>query len=163
MQELEPPDSHILQAVLGWLELGNVKEARAEWRQIQPENRRHPDAMEVYWQLLAVERNWSAALSVAEKMRASFPHRPAGWICQSYTLHEMNRTQEALERLRAVAERFPREGTIPYNLACYACRLGALEEAQNWLRRAIGIKNRFRDLALVDPDLEALRKVIRKL
>jgi hypothetical protein len=50
-------------------------------------------------------------------------------------------------------------GTIPYNLACYTCRLGRLEEARRWLARAIKIQGREATLAaaLEDPDLEAMR------
>ena len=37
-----------------------------------------------------------------------------------------------------------------------ACQLGQLEVARNWLARAIKIKAKYKQMALVDPDLKAL-------
>lgn len=163
MQNLEPPENHYLNAAIGWLELGSLKEAKAEWGRIRPGLRAHPDVLEVWWQICAVEKNWQAALSTAEELLHSSPERPAGWICQSYSLHELKRTREAWDRLLPLVEKFPGEATIPYNLACYACQLGQLDEARRWLQRAIGIKTKFRRMALNDPDLKPLRDLIRKL
>jgi predicted Zn-dependent protease len=157
MQDIAPPDSHHLRAAIGWLELGNVKEAQAEWRRISDHLRDHPGVLEVAWQIHAVDKKWSAALEVATKLLEYVPDSPAGWICQSYTLHEMKRTQEAWERLLRVVDRFPGEGTIPYNLACYACQMGELEVAKGWLAKAIKIKSKFKQMAQMDPDLKPLR------
>jgi hypothetical protein len=57
-------------------------------------------------------------------------------------------------------DRFPKEPTIPYNLACYACVLGRVEEARRLLERAITISGVHGDQvklqALDDPDLNGL-------
>ena len=62
------------------------------------------------------------------------------------------------------AEAFPKESIIPFNLACYACQMRQLEEARAWLRRAlkIGGKQKIKQLALDDPDLQPLWEEIRK-
>ena len=54
----------------------------------------------------------------------------------------MNRTLEAWDNLLPVAGKFPEVGTIPHNLACYACRLGNLEQAQSWLEKAMGVQGK---------------------
>ena len=46
MQELEPPDTHRLAAAIGWLELGNVSEARTEIETFPAELTDHPDVLE---------------------------------------------------------------------------------------------------------------------
>lgn len=163
MDELQPPDSHYLSAALGWLELGNLDEARLEWQQISEGSREFPEVMEVAWQIHAMAREWDHALGVARRLREVLPDNPAGWICQSYSLHELKLTQEAWDELRSVADRFDEEATIPYNLACYACQLGQLEEARSWLKRAIKIKPRFRGMAKQDPDLEPIRDQVSRL
>ena len=45
---------------------------------------------------------------------------------------------------------------IRYNLACYACRLGRLKEAWEWLEDAFELSdaNQVKLMALDDPDLE---------
>jgi hypothetical protein len=52
---------------------------------------------------------------------------------------------------------------IPYNLACYACQLGDLDDARRWLERAVALRSRadLRRLALNDHDLQPLWDEIR--
>ncbi len=58
------------------------------------------------------------------------PDEPPGWIHRSFGLHELGRTSEAEQLLLPAATKFPNEPIIPYNLACYACRLGNIEVAR---------------------------------
>jgi predicted Zn-dependent protease len=93
------------------------------------------------------------------------PQWPAGWIHQSYTLHELRRTNEAFQFLQAIVIKFPEESVIPYNLACYACQMGQLDVAQRWLNQAvrIGGKASVKEMAEEDADLEPLRSYIEAL
>jgi hypothetical protein len=73
--------------------------------------------------------------------------------------------EKSAEVLRPAVEKFPEEPTIPYNLACYECMLGNLDEARRWLQEAIkrgGLK-KIRTMALRDADLEAMWPEIKKL
>ena len=71
--------------------------------------------------------------------------------------------EKAWDALLPAAEKFPKEPVIPYNLACYACQLQKLEDARSWLKRAIEIggKERMKEMALEDPDLQPLWKEIQ--
>ena len=93
------------------------------------------------------------------------PQLPAGWIHQSYSLHELRRTDEAFQFLHAIVLKFPEESVIPYNLACYACQMGQLDVAQRWLNQAvrIGGKASVKEMAEQDADLEPLRSYIEAL
>lgn len=74
-------------------------------------------------------------------------------------MHELGRTQEAWETLARVQKRFPKEPTIAYNMACYACKLGNLELARERLDAALHIHpdpDALKKMALKDPDLLAL-------
>ncbi|MBL9139312.1 MAG: tetratricopeptide repeat protein [Verrucomicrobiales bacterium] len=142
MSDLHPPDSHFVNAAAGWLELGLPDEARRELTLINPAFRRHPEVLIVEWELLARDRRWDDALDIALRLLEADRARPTGWINRSYALHELRRTAEARDALLPALPLFPSIGVIPYNLACYACQLGRLEEARTWLRQAMKLDGR---------------------
>jgi tetratricopeptide (TPR) repeat protein len=165
MLPLDYPDRHHLNAAVGWLELGATKEAVRELAQIGAHNLFHPDVLGFRWHLLAGQRAWEDALEVARMHVRAEPKSAEAWIHQSFTLHELQRTDEALTELQRVADRFEDIGTIPYNLACYTCRLGRIEEARTWLKRACKLQGKKATLAMAadDPDLAAIRDELPKL
>lgn len=165
MEKLETPDTHYLNAAIGWIELGNPDEAIAELEMIAQENRNHPHALEVRWRIHAAAKNWTEALNAARKFLEVAPDSPIGWINQSYSLHELKRTQEALEALLQAATKFPTASIIPYNLACYACQLGQLEVARQCLAVAVELKSKdeIKAMALADLDLKPLWDFVHAL
>jgi len=160
MKRLEPPDSHFLKAATGWLGLGVAKEAKQELGQISAEQQGHPDVLEVWWRIAADEKDWDGALKIAQKLQVGAPERPEGWLHHAYALRRASGggLGKAWDALNPAAEKFPREPIIPFNLACYACQMGQLEEARVWLKRAveIGGKQTMKKMALNDPDLKPL-------
>lgn len=163
----EPPDRHYLLAAMGWLELGNPVEARAELARINPSLADNLAVLEVQWSILANEKNWPEALRAANRLIEAHSNEAAGWLHQAYALRRVpsGGLQAAWDALFPAANRFPQEPTIPYNLACYACQLGMQEEARNWLARAlkIGEPGKIREMALADRDLEPLWDEIRRM
>lgn len=160
MRKLGPPYSHHLSAAIGWLELGNPAEARAELEQIEPALRRHPSVLEAEWRIHAESRDWVAALPVAHELVKAAPRRVSGWLHFSYALRRVPEggLEAAWNALLPAYERFPKEATVAYNLACYACQLGRLPEAREWLQRALkaGIPSNIKTMALADDDLKPL-------
>src|SRR5947199_291248 len=73
-------------------------------------------------------------------------------------INELKRTQEAWDVLFPVAEKFPKNPTVKYNLACYATQLGRLWEAEQWLKLAfkVGDEKELRAMALQDVDLKPI-------
>jgi len=166
MKSLEPPDSLHLKAAQGWLELGNHIEADAELDEIAPALRIHPDVLEVRWQIYATARKWEACADIAATITRLAPDEPLGWIYRSFALHELKRTQEARDNLLPVVEAFPHEALMRYNLACYECQLGCLQQAKEWLQKAFETSReptQLRLMALEDPDLEPLWRGIGSL
>jgi hypothetical protein len=53
-------------------------------------------------------------------------------------------------------EKFPNDATTRYNLGCYACQLGDLEDAKKLVGEAIKMDSKFKLLALDDEDLVQL-------
>jgi predicted Zn-dependent protease len=158
VKNLPPHDLHHLRAAQAWFELGNSEEAFAELDAMSPQQRTHPEALTVRWSVYAKAKNWPACLDIATAITTLAPGSPAGWVHRSYTLHELHRTQEAWDALNAVAARFPKNPTIAYNLACYACQLGNTARARELLARAIDLGDpaATKLMALNDPDLTPL-------
>lgn len=156
---MSPADVHHLRAIEGWLELGNPGEAQAEFDQMAPALREHPELMILGARIQAGLGQWAACVAIGEKLVRTAPDRPQGWIDRSYALHELKRTQEALDQLRPAAERFPDIWTIPYNLGCYCAQLGRLADAETWLRKALAMDAAaVWAVAMTDPDLKPLHR-----
>jgi tetratricopeptide (TPR) repeat protein len=157
MRPLTAPDTHYLLAAQGWIELGNWLEAHKELERISPRSRLHPDVLEIRCQIYADARKWDACADVASTLVKLAPERPAGWLQRSYALHKMIRTQEALDNLLPVAEKFPGIWTIPYNLACYCSKMGLFDDAKEWFKKALLIgEEKVQAAGLDDPDLKPL-------
>ena len=167
MADIEPPDLYYCSATAGWLELGNVAEAEAEFARISKELRRHPDVLELEWALHAAKKNWAAGLETAQNLLHVAPDRALAWLHLAYAWRrvEGGGLLAAWEALLPAATKFPDEATVAFNLACYACQMGKLEEARVWLRRAMrsGGTEHIRKMALADPDLQPLWDEIKKM
>ncbi len=165
MKPLEYPDRHHLNAATGWLELGDVSETREELAKISTAQLENPEVLAIRWHLHSAEKDWDAALQVSRRHLLVEPDSAVAWINQSFALHELRRTDEAFRELRQVVDRFSDVGTIPYNLACYTCRLGRKDEARSWLKHARKIMGKKALIAMAadDPDLEALQNELNDL
>jgi tetratricopeptide (TPR) repeat protein len=154
-----------LQAAQGWFELGDHVEACGELEMISAQNRAHPGVLQVRWEIYAAAKKWEAALDITATFIQFVPEHPLGWLHRSFTLHELNRTAEARDNLLSVLDKFPDESVLRYNVACYECQLGRLEQAKDWLEKAfkMGNQRRMKLAALEDPDLEQLWKEIGNL
>lgn len=163
-ESIAPPDAFHLNAACGWLELGNAKEAAAELENISPRHRRHPDVLEMRWQIQARLDRWDHSLPIAEEMCRVAPDRPQSWLHKAVSLYRIKRTQDAWDTLLPMAERFPKSWVVAYDLSCYACQLGHLDKGRSWLRKAFSLagKHDIKSIALADPDLELIWPEIRK-
>jgi Flp pilus assembly protein TadD len=167
MEPLGPPDSHYLKAAIGWLELGCRGDALAELEQISPDSQSHPAVLEMRWMILAQDKQWEAALDVAQKLLSCAPDCASGWLNRAYALRRAPQggLEKAWEALRPAAEKFPKEPVVFYNLSCYACQMDRLDEARQWFQRALkaGKKNKIKLMALADADLKPLWEEIKNL
>ncbi len=163
---LETPDKHYYTAAVGWMELGNPREALNELDNISAEGSQDPQVLELRWGIYSTLKEWKLALKTAEKLIEVAPDKPGGYVNRSYSLHELKRTREAYELLLMAEKKFPDVSIIAYNLACYSCQLNRLEEAMEWLKKALLLeqdKNKIKTMALADPDLQPLWDKIKLL
>lgn len=165
MALLDYPERHHVKAAIGWAELGSFDEASAELSHLPDKYRENPEVLDVEWKIKAGLKQWSEALAIAERILSKLPEQVAGWIHRSYSLHELDRTDDAMECLLPAYHKFPEDFIVPYNLACYACRMGDLIGAKTWVERAIkrGDRNTVKKMALGDDDLAPLKAEIERL
>lgn len=156
---IEPPDSFLVRAAQGWLELGCADEAAKELAHVSRTLAEHPEVLELGWHIHSKLGQWQECVAVAERLSRSCPELPSGWVHLSFALHELKRTEEARDNLLRIQPLFSEDPLICYNLACYECQMGRLGMAREWLDRAFELGGRKRYLAMAkeDPDLVALR------
>jgi len=159
MRKLKHPDSFHLEAAEGWLELGDWLSADGELDLITPQLRAHPSVLVVRAMIYFKAKNWIGLIEISETLTKMLPKQSQGWIHRSFALHELKKTQEAFDRLAPVADRFPKEWIVPYNLACYAAQLGNIQESEAWFKKAMAIdEHTVKRSAIDDPDLDPLWK-----
>lgn len=169
MDKLEPPQVHYVSAAIGWLELGNLAEAKAELERIDREFYHYPQVLELRWSICAEEQKWREALEIARALVEGVPESPAGWLHQAYALRRVpdGSVKQAWTALLPAFDKFPKEPIISYNLSCYACQMNQLDAARVWFKRAIVIggrkrKEKIKQMALEDVDLKPLWDEIRQ-
>jgi hypothetical protein len=171
MNPLEPPDSFHLLAAHGWMELGSPAYAHAELEKIASGLRRRPDVLKVRWEILAKEQKWDAGVEIGGALVELEPYDSFGWVNRSYALRRAAQggLQAAYYALRPAADRVEDSEQITFNLACYACQLGRLDDGREWLAKSFasakqrGALGEAKLLARGERDLEPLWTELEEL
>jgi len=161
MKRLPHPDNFHLEAARGWLMLGDAAAAREELAKLRPASRAQAEVLEFEWNVHAAASSWAQAHAVAQRLVATAPQRPWGWIHRAYAARRMpgGGLPHAWEALRPAADKFPKDFLVAYNLACYAAQMSRLDEAWEWLQQAAaaaGDVAKIKAMALTDADLAPL-------
>ena len=169
---LEPADLHRLRAAQGWLELGLPRDAARELQAIQGAALLHASTLDMRWAVAAALTDWSEAHGVGETSVQQHPRHEWGWSNRSYAARRMpgGGLVLAQQQLSPALSLFPKSSLIPYNLACYACQLGDIEEAMRCFSIAETRHGKspkktecIRTRALEDADLAPVHDWIRNL
>ncbi|MCW5557302.1 MAG: tetratricopeptide repeat protein [Verrucomicrobiae bacterium] len=167
MTPLPPPHQHRLNAAEGWLALGLPSEALAELDALPEVLRRESAVLDAEFAVHTLQGNWQSAFEIAARHTEWHPDDSGAWIHRAYAARRRPEggLDEAFRLLLPAADRFPAEGVIPYNLACYCAQQHQLDDAWHWLTRAARISGveRIRRMAANDPDLEALHARLEDL
>jgi hypothetical protein len=158
MKVLTASDRRHLDAMDGWLELDNFCEAKAELMAVGPDKASNPEVLRALSRLFMAAAYWPGVLQAAPFVCRHYPDELEGYIHLATALHESNRTVEAHEVLLKVVDKFPDAYPVPYALACYAGRLGHVEESLMWWKKvqALTTSEQVMELAHTEPDLRAL-------
>jgi len=167
------PRQILLRRAAGYLELGELlvdpdegpppsarrllNRALAELEPLPPEVRDGGLASLIEGEALRALGDWEAALLPLTRATDSEPSRLEAWLGLGWCLKRLERLTEAIRALETGLETSPREPVLLYNLACYHSLAGHVATAIDYLRRAIAIDNRFRDLTGAERDFDPIR------
>ncbi len=150
------PETHLAYAA-GYLELGLRAEARAELAALSPAQLATPPALALRLEIAMADSAWDEVITLAPELVGQDASDERPWIAWAYALREKDRVAEAQETLLAGARLIARPTlVVDYNLACYACLLGELDEARRLLASVVARDKSWRAVAREDPDLAAL-------
>lgn len=150
--------SRTLLAAQGYCELSMFEEALQELGTLPADLQQDPSAVEMRLVILMQARRWKPALATGRELTELAPEKTIGYIHMAFCLHELGKTAEARSLLLDGPATLHSEPVYHYNLACYECVLGNLDLARLHLDKSIALDKKFRDYALTDPDLQALRE-----
>ena len=141
--------------------LGDPASALEELRHLAPTSRMTADVLELEWGIHAERRDWAAAAAVASQLVEQAPDQLFGWIHRAYAARrqEGGGLHRAWDLLLPALDRFPKDPTVAYNLACYAAQLGRPDEAWALFQRTLASAPepaKYLCLALTDDDLKPL-------
>ena len=129
MKKLELHDRRHLEAAQGWLGLGNWQEANEELERVTPQMRAHPDVLNVRCKIYCEAQKWDYVATVADTLCRILPDSSFGPLHLAHALRRLERVAEARDVLLPLADKFPGEWRLQYQLACYCSRLGQKKEA----------------------------------
>jgi Flp pilus assembly protein TadD len=134
-----------------------VNEAADELEAIDRDIRLSVEVLRVRVDLHMAAKQWNLVIAVAKPVCEASPKDEGAWIAWAYALREMQRVKEAQEvLLQAEPLHGNTCGVLHYNLACYACLLGNMQEARRRLSIAYKFDEHWSVSALDDEDLRAL-------
>lgn len=137
-----------LRSAQGYIELGMFVEAATELECLAPEARGHPAVLAYRYAIYSKLEQWTMAEVVARQMVKLPPEGPGWWLNWAYSTRRCQTIQEARQILLDAEKLHPQHATIQFNLGCYACRLGEMEEAMRRVEAAISLDGKFQAMAL---------------
>jgi tetratricopeptide (TPR) repeat protein len=141
---------------VGYLELGMLQESWDSLEEIPAEQRHLPSVLQVRLEIYRRMEKYEGMATIAEHLTKALPEDSQNWISLAYAQRRYIDLQTAEKTLLEAQKRFPEEATIPFNLACYACQQGRLDEAREKLAKAIEMEPSFKKAAIEDEDLKAI-------
>lgn len=144
-------------AAQGYVELGLYDEAQHELCVLPQPLQERVDVIEITLLCLMGKQSWGEALALATRLCKEEPKEPGGYIHAAFCLHEMGRTEEAVDVLSRGPVSLRTKPVYYYNMGCYHARLGHHDKALIYLERAFEMDGDLRLHAKKDRDLDALR------
>jgi Tfp pilus assembly protein PilF len=152
---MKTADRH-LQAAVGYLELGMVEDAANEIECISPDQKNSSEVLGVRLEIYRAAEKWSLMEVVARELWKRHQDQPVYWNDLAWAVRRAESVGSANAILLQAVEKFPEDAMTSYNVGCYACQLGDIEQAKMRVGKAIELDPKFKLLALDDADLEPL-------
>jgi len=125
-----------MESTLGYLSLGMHQDAWDELEMLPPALCAREEVLEIRIEIFQRLGKWESARGLAESLTKRNPENPDCWLSWAFALRREKSIETAEEVLVEAINRHADIPLIAYNLACYACVLGRLDETTDLLRRA---------------------------
>lgn len=145
-----------LEAIIGYYNLELFQDALDEMKSLPHSVRLRPELQAMECAILIRQKHWLQALELSRKLCRDMPDQPSPWLDTSYCLHELGRTVEARDHLRAGPDCLKSLPVYHYNMACYEAQTGNPALARKYLDRACEMDEEYIRIAAHDPDLEPI-------
>lgn len=142
----------------GYLQLGMIREAKAELKAIPATEATLPEVRTLWVALLQEAKQWKPLRKLAAELVTEQPGEVDWWIIWAFATRRAVGLEAATDILSRAELIHPDEPTIHFNLGCYACQRGDLGEATTRVTRAVALDKGFLESARNDPDLGPLRE-----
>lgn len=170
MDAFSQQDRYHIEAAEGWMLLDANDEAEKEWLELSSSARNSLEGLKIRYWILSSRHEWEAAEDCAQAAIAE-DHRDAQlWIWLAYASRRKSGSSKA-DSIRSAwkilieaVKSGVKDPIIFFNLACYACLMGSLEEARQWFKKSCFMANsvsEMQKMALEEEDLKPLWKEIR--
>jgi tetratricopeptide (TPR) repeat protein len=153
---LEPPDKQCFEVACGYAELGMYLDADSELEKIDPFLRAAPEILALRIEIYRGLEKWELMAELSMRLMGFHLDDPQWPVSLAYATRRATSIEAAKEILLNAEPKFPAEAVIKYNLACYCCQLGEIENAKNYLKKALKLDLNWRMAALEDEDLKPL-------
>ena len=130
-----------IEAIEGFLELGMLHEAAAEFDQIDPQYKSTVEVMELQMTIYRRILKWEEVAVLAQCLAKSFPDNAKWHLEWAEAICECERIREARDVLASVQDRFRDNAELQYTLARYESVIGNYEATQRNLERAYELDN----------------------
>ena len=131
-------------------------EANDQLENIDPFNRAAPEVLAVRIAVYHGLKRWELMREIAKRLAEFQPNDIQWTISLACATRRADSIQAAKEILLNAESKFPKEPNVKYNLACYYCQLGEIENAKGYLKQAFEIDPNWRKAALKEEDLKPL-------
>jgi tetratricopeptide (TPR) repeat protein len=138
-----------------------VEDAANEIECISPDQKNSSEVLGVRLEIYRAAEKWSLMEVVARELWKRHPDEPIYWNNLAWAVRRDSSIESANDILRQAVEKFPEDALTSFNLGCYACQLGNIEQAKTRVGKAIELDTKFKLMALDDPDLEPLWEIFK--
>jgi tetratricopeptide (TPR) repeat protein len=151
---MTPENEKLVEVAMGYFELGMLDEAMTELGQLAGQERF--SVLSLWSSALRLSERWPEILSLSRKMIELYPAEAECWVSLADATRNSVSLQAGLELLEAAHGHFPADDHILFQIGCYCCQLGRLDEARTALRAAVSSNRVWAKIALQDRDLSPL-------
>ena len=135
-----------LNAAIGYLNLGMAKDAWNELEEIASEERSRPEVLKVRVEVCRALKQWEMMAEVSNHLRKIEPDEVEHPLNMAHATRRFKSESEAADILSLALRRYYDDALVRYNLACYWCVMGRIEEARAMLETAVKKDESLREL-----------------